>query len=93
MAFFKNKHAEFSQIFPEVKDLTVSAYRSPGSGEVRFGLYGSAGTRSVSGHSETLAEAAKKLRADIGSPEDAAAKLRERAAAMLAEANELSPSI
>jgi hypothetical protein len=85
LAFLRAKRAELG-----ATDITLHAYVSPGSTDGNFLISSSLVGGGGSGNSSSLVEAMAQFKASIKTPEQRAAKLRQDAAKLLAEADTIN---
>lgn len=91
IGFFRDATAKYAPQFPEIPELgaTYSQFtRKVGF----FGWVGGEIGKDVSAYAHTFEEAARQLREKLGTPENVAAKKREQAARLIAEADALEAS-
>jgi hypothetical protein len=87
LAFFAQVNAQYAPQFPELREFKATC----GFGtEVGFFGYTNDRYDTAQATGPTFAEAATKLRTMLGTPESKAAKLREEASKMLAEADRIT---
>jgi len=87
LAFFAEVTAKYAPQFPELREF--KAICGFGDGVSFFG-YTNEKFDAAQAQGATFAEAAAKLRAVLGTPESKAAKFRDDAAKMLAEADRIT---
>jgi hypothetical protein len=87
LAYLRDVTAKYAPQFPEV--LNLNAQTSSDNSKVILFCYKDTSYNAAIGYGDTYAEAAVDLRAKLGSAKDNAAKLREQAAKLIAEADKL----
>ena len=85
LAYLRDVTAYYAPAFPELKYFNAGAVQET----MQVYLSGTASTGHTMSAGKTFREAADKLRKDLGSNTDNAAKLREQAAKLIAEADKL----
>lgn len=89
IGFFEEATEKYAPMFPEMTELYATHCR------LGVGLYGyikGTNYETAQGYGDTFEEAAKQLREKLGTPENVAAKKREQAARLIAEADALEAS-